>query len=88
MNQQLLDNLTTAAHAVAKEYVNDLGKVSVKQGLPHDHDGLHKVLSNAVYAGALDAVLRQVRGNQSKCAVVFDLNRATMRTRMKEQGRL
>jgi transcriptional regulator with AAA-type ATPase domain len=87
--QTKLDGLALIASEIAVLYTQDATQEDLS-GLPSIYRGigLHKLLTTTVYSGALPEVMDQVRGNQSKAAEMFGLNRATTRTRLKEHGML
>lgn len=87
--QTKLDDLALLSSEIAVLYTQ--GEIQEDlPGLPSIYRGvgLHKLLTTTVYSGALPEVMDQVRGNQSKAAEIFGLNRATTRTRLREHGLL
>ena len=86
--KQRQDELRDAAAALAREYLQEKAQIQLDGLTPNPlaELPLETVLKDALYVGAIDAVIDHVRGNQSKAADVFGVNRQTLRTRLKRYG--
>lgn len=82
------DKLQSAALSMAAEYAAEADQhpAGVTGCHPILNTPLDQVLRDALYNGALDAVMSAVRGNQTKAAQMLGINRSTLRKRLKRYG--
>lgn len=82
------DKLQAAAEALAEAYTEELETypMDAVPASPSMDVPLEQMLRDAMYAGALPAVISAMRGNQSKSAELLGINRSTLRKRLKRMG--
>lgn len=54
----------------------------------HQQKNIYRTVIDAVDHGLLDTMMKQTKGNQSKAAILLNINRATLRTKLKRQDLL